>query len=233
MTFILGLTGSIAMGKSTAGHHFRAFGVPVFDADAAVHQLFAPGGAAVAEVLKAFPASAGETGGVDRKRLGQEVFDNPAALKRLEGIVHPLVRRTQRHFLVRQAADRRPLVVMDIPLLYESGSDQLMDAVAVVSAPAFLQAQRVLRRPGMTRERLAAILARQMPDRLKRKRADFLIPSGLGKHSSMAAVETIIREVKARPARAWPERWLRRKVRGRVDQRPAMQHGPLKERHHA
>lgn len=209
MTFVLGLTGSIAMGKSTASNHFRAFGVPVFDADAAVHQLFVRGGAAVAPVIEAFPECEGESGAVDRKRLGQKVFNDPEALKRLERIVHPLVREVQRHFLTHQAADRRPLVVMDIPLLYETNGDKLMDAVAVVSAPAFLQAQRVLRRPGMTKERLAAILARQMPDRMKRKRADFVIPTGLGKRMSMAAVEEIIRDIKKRSGTAWPNLWHR------------------------
>ena len=209
MTYILGLTGSIAMGKSTASRHFRAFGVPVFDADAAVHGLFVRGGAAVRPVLQAFPGCEDDRGGVDRKRLGQEVFDDPPALKRLERIVHPLVRQVQRRFIVQQVADRCSLVVMDIPLLYETGGDRLMDAVAVVSAPAFLQAQRVLRRPDMTRERLAAILARQMPDRMKRKRADFVIPTGLGKRTSLAAVESIIREVNGRSGRAWPNRWRR------------------------
>ncbi|MEZ5932807.1 MAG: dephospho-CoA kinase [Alphaproteobacteria bacterium] len=207
MPFILGLTGSIAMGKSTASRIFQAFGVPVFDADAAVHALFAPGGAAVDPVLAAFPGC-GTTHGVDRKALGEAVFDDPDALKRLERIVHPLVRATQRRFLVQQAAARRPLAVMDIPLLYETGGDRLMDAVAVVSAPAFLQAQRVLRRPGMSRQRLDAILARQLPDRLKRKRADFVIPTGLGKRRSIDAVASIIDETRRRPANAWPDRWL-------------------------
>jgi dephospho-CoA kinase len=213
MTVILGLTGSIAMGKSTASGLFRVFGVPVFDADAAVHGLFAPGGAAVAPVLAAFPATADGEGGIDRLRLGKEVFDNHEALERLERIVHPLVRRLQRHRLVRHVADRTPLVVMDIPLLYETGGDRLMDAVAVVSAPAFLQAQRVLRRPGMTRERLDAILRRQMPDRLKRRRADFVIPTGLGRRTSLAAIAAIVDELKTRPAKAWPERWRRSAAR--------------------
>jgi dephospho-CoA kinase len=207
MTFILGLTGSIAMGKSTASSLFRAFGAPVFDADAAVHGLFTPGGAAAGPVLAAFPGCGDGAGGVDRKRLAQAVFDDAAALKRLERIVHPLVRQTQRRFLAQQAADRRPLVIMDIPLLYETGGDRLMDAVAVVSAPAFLQAQRVLRRPGMTRERLDAILRRQMPDREKRKRADFIIPTGLGKQMSMKTIGIIVDQVRRRRGTAWPARW--------------------------
>ncbi|MDH3660822.1 MAG: dephospho-CoA kinase [Alphaproteobacteria bacterium] len=207
MTFILGLTGSIAMGKSTASGIFLAFGVPVFDADAAVHALFASGGAAVRPVLAAFPGCGDPTRGIDRNALGKAVFDDQDALRRLERIVHPLVRQTQRRFLVKQAAARRPLAVMDIPLLYETGGDALMDAVAVVSAPAFLQAQRVLRRPGMSRQRLDAILARQLPDCLKRKRADFVIRTGLGKRRSIEAIAGVIDEVKHRPASAWPHQW--------------------------
>ena len=207
MTFILGLTGSIAMGKSTASRIFKSFGTPVFDADDAVHTLFAPGGAAVIPVLEAFPACGDLRRGVDRKALGQAVFGDPEALGRLERIVHPLVRATQRRFLVEQAAARQKLAVMDIPLLYETGGERLMDAVAVVSAPAFLQAQRVLRRSGMSRQRLDAILARQLPDRLKRKRADFVIPTGLGKRLSIEAIAAIIDEVERRPANAWSAGW--------------------------
>lgn len=209
MPFILGLTGSIAMGKSTASRTFSAFGVPVFDADAAVHSLFAPGGAAVRPVLAAFPGSGDPTYGIDRKALGQAVFGNADALRRLERIVHPLVRAEQRRFLSQQAAARRPLAVMDIPLLYETGGDSLMDAVAVVSAPGFLQAQRVLRRPGMSRERLDAILERQLPDRMKRRRADFVIPTGLGKRLSIEAIASIIDDIKRRPANAWPSHWMK------------------------
>ncbi len=207
MTFILGLTGSIAMGKSTASRIFESFGIPVFDADGAVHALFAPGGGAVLPVLEAFPECGNLSSGIDRKALGQAVFDNALALRRLERIVHPLVRATQRRFLVEQATARRALAVMDIPLLYETGGDRLMDAVAVVSAPAFLQAQRVLRRPGMSRRRLDAILARQLPDRQKRKRADFVIPTGLGRRPSIEAIAAIVDEVGRRPANAWSARW--------------------------
>ncbi|MGI9484765.1 MAG: dephospho-CoA kinase [Geminicoccaceae bacterium] len=207
MTFILGMNGSIAMGRSTASRIFKSLGTPIFDADAAVHTLFAPDGAAVLPVLEAFPECGDVSRGIDRKALGQAVFDNPEALGRLERIVHPLVRATQRRFLVEQAAARQKLAVMDIPLLYETGGEKLMDAVAVVSAPAFLQAQRVLRRPGMSRQRLDAILARQLPDRLKRKQADFVIPTGLGRRSSIEAIAAIIDEVKRRPANAWPARW--------------------------
>ena len=218
MPFVLGLTGSIAMGKSTASSMFRAFGIPVFDADAAVHDLFVPGGSAVRPVLEAFRDCGSQEHGIDRKALGRAVFDNPEALRRLETIVHPLVRTTQRQFLVMQAAARRPLAVMDIPLLYETGGDKLMDAVAVVSAPAFLQAQRVLRRPGMSRQRLDAILARQMPDRLKRRRADFVIPTGLGRRLSVQAIFSIIDQVSRRHARAWPDRWAARRQTDHEDQ---------------
>jgi len=209
MSFILGLTGSIAMGKSTASSFFRVFGLPVFDADAAVHRLFFPGGEAVGPVLQAFPGTANDAGGIDRKILGQLVFDDPLALRRLERIVHPLVRHVQQRFLAANAKDHVPAVVMDIPLLYETGGERLMDAVAVVSAPAFLQAQRVLRRPGMTRERLAAILARQMPDREKRRRADFVIPTGLGKRVSLEVIGSIVDDINGRQPSVWPDRWRR------------------------
>ncbi len=213
MTFVLGLTGSIAMGKSTASRIFKSFDVPVFDADGAVHALFAPGGEAVLPVLDAFPGVGQPASGIDRTALGRAVFGNPEALARLERIVHPLVRGAQRRFLATEARRRRPLAVMDIPLLYETGGDALMDAVAVVSAPAFLQAQRVLRRPGMSRQRLDAILARQLPDRSKRKRADFVIPTGLGRRRSIEAVAVIIDEVVKRPATAWPACWQGRRPR--------------------
>ncbi len=204
---LLGLTGSIAMGKSVAARSFRCLGVPVFDADATVHRLFQPGGAAVAPVLAAFPGSGDASGGIDRRALGRLVFGNEPALRRLEAIVHPLVREAQRRFLAAGAAQRTPLVVLDIPLLFETGGAKLVDAVAVVSAPAFLQAQRVLRRPGMTPARFAAILARQVPDEAKRKRADFVIKSGLSKRHATAAVAGIIDQLRQRPGRAWPARW--------------------------
>jgi dephospho-CoA kinase len=208
MPFILGLTGSIAMGKSTVGHIFRALGVPVFDADAAVHRLLGPRGAAVRSVLVAFPDCGSEEYGINRKVLGQVVFGNEVALKRLEGIIHPWVRTMQRRFLVQQSAARRWLAVMDIPLLYETRGDKLMDAVAVVSAPAFLQAQRVLRRPGMSIQRLTEILERQMPDQEKRRRADFVIPTGLGRRRSIDAIVSVIDEIRHRQAIAWPDRWV-------------------------
>jgi dephospho-CoA kinase len=205
--FLLGLTGSIAMGKSTASRTFRAFGVPVFDADAEVHRLFAPGGAALAPVAAAFPGCLDPEGGIDRATLGQQVFADTAALSRLEAIVHPLVRSAERRFLERCAAARRPLAVLDIPLLYETSGERLVDAIAVVSAPAYLQAQRVLRRKGMSADRLAAIRRRQTPDVEKRRRADFVIPTSLDRRRSVTAIARIIDRVRARRGTRWPHAW--------------------------
>jgi dephospho-CoA kinase len=205
--FVLGLTGSIGMGKSTASQTFRSFGVPVFEADLAVHALFAPGGAAVAPVGAAFPGCADPAGGIDRGALGRRVFGDAAALALLEAIVHPLVRRAERAFLERCAAARQPVAVLDIPLLYETDGERLVDAVAVVSAPGYLQAQRVLRRKGMSPERLAAIRGRQTPDVEKRRRADFVIPTGLDRRRSARAIARIIDRVRGRRGTRWPHAW--------------------------
>jgi dephospho-CoA kinase len=205
--FVLGLTGSIAMGKSTASRTFRCFGVPVFDADAEVHRLVAPGGSAVAPVGTAFAGCADAAGGIDRAALARQVFRDPAALDRLEAIVHPLVRAAERRFLERCAAARCPLAVLDIPLLYETGGERLVDAIAVVSAPAFLQGQRLLRRKGMSAERLAAIRRRQLPDAEKRRRADFVIPTGLDRRQSVRAIAGIIDRVRGRAGASWPNAW--------------------------
>jgi dephospho-CoA kinase len=205
--FVLGLTGSIGMGKSTASQTFRSFGVPVFEADAAVHGLFAPGGAAVGLVGAAFPGCADPAGGIDRVALGRQVFGDATALALLEAIVHPLVRAAERRFLERCAALRRPLAVLDIPLLYETGGERLVDAVAVVSAPVFLQAQRVLRRKGMSAHRLAAIRRRQTPDIEKRRRADFVIPTGLERRRAVGAIAQIIECVRGRRGTRWPHAW--------------------------
>jgi dephospho-CoA kinase len=204
--YLLGLTGSIAMGKSTAAATFRALGVPVFDADAAVHRLLAPKGAAVAEVSAAFPACMRD-GAIDRRALGRVAFADPAALAKLEAILHPRVRAAERRFLARCAAARRPLVVLDIPLLFETAGERLVDAVAVASAPPFVQAQRVLGRAGMTPERLAAIRARQMPDAEKRRKADFVIPTGLERRHAVASIVALVDRLRGRPGRAWPGRW--------------------------
>jgi dephospho-CoA kinase len=205
--FILGLTGSIAMGKSTASRAFRSLGVPVFDADAAVHRLLAPAGGAVAAIREAFPDCLSRDGGVDRKALGGRVFEDPAALARLEAILHPMVQIAQRRFLARCAGARRPLVVLDVPLLYETGGERRVDAVAVVSAPPLVQAQRLRRRRGMSTARLAAIRARQLSDAEKRRRADFVIPTGLERRRSLVAVAQIVDRVRHRPGAAWPRAW--------------------------
>lgn len=200
---ILGLTGSIGMGKSTAAAAFRRLGLPVHDADAAVHRLLAKGGGAVAAVGRLFPKALRD-GAIDRDRLAGLVFGRPDDLARLEAILHPLVRRSAREFLRTQARHRQPVVVLDIPLLFETGGESLCDAVVVVSAPARVQRSRVLRRPGMTPERLEAILAKQMPDREKRRRADFVVDTGLGKRHALNRLAAIATLAKTMPARRWP-----------------------------
>ena len=197
---ILGLTGSIGMGKSTAARLLRRMGLPVHDADATVHRLLGRGGAAVAAVGAAFPGSVAD-GAVDRRELGRQVFGDPAALRRLEAILHPLVRRAETAFLRRQARRRARLVVLDIPLLLETGGERRCDAVAVVTAPAFLQAQRVLRRPGMTPRRLAQVRAQQMPDAEKRRRADFVIPTGTGMSPALRLLARAVTVLLAQPGR--------------------------------
>ena len=166
---LLGLTGSIAMGKSRAAAAFQALGVPVFDSDAAVHALMQPHGLAAAEIAAAFPGCGSAEDGIDRKALGAQVLGDPAALARLERILHPAVRVAQGRYLRRAARGRVPLVALDIPLLFETGGETRLDRVAVVSAPATLQRQRALTRPGMTPARFAAILDKQLPDAAKRR----------------------------------------------------------------
>ena len=200
---IIGLTGSIGMGKTTASRDFRRLGVPVHDADAAVHELMDRGGAAVAAVAAAFPGVEAE-GAIDRARLGAAVFGAPAELKRLEAILHPMVGRHKREFLKRASRQRSSLVVLDVPLLFETGGDAACDAVVTVSAPDFVQATRVLARPGMTRERLDQILAKQTPDAEKRRRSDFVVPTGLGRLESLRTIRKILTEVSTWPARHWP-----------------------------
>jgi dephospho-CoA kinase len=190
---VLGLTGSIGMGKSTAAAMLRLLRVPLFDADAAVHRLLAPGGGAVKKVAAAFPGVATPQRGIDRRRLGARVFDNPAALRRLEHILHPRVRAQERRFLAAARARGARVAVLDIPLLFETGGEVRCDYVMVVSAPAFLQRQRVLARHGMTDSRFAAILREQMPDREKRRRADFVVPTGAGRAPTLRCLRAIIR----------------------------------------
>jgi dephospho-CoA kinase len=176
---ILGLTGSIGMGKSTTAQMFIAQGVPVYDSDAAVHALYAQGGAAVAPVEAAFPGVVVD-GAIDRARLSQRVLGNPEALKALEAIVHPLVGADRAGFFADAVGKGADIVVLDVPLLYETGGDRKVDKVVVVSAPADLQRQRVLARPGMDAAKFEAILARQTPDAEKRARADFVVDTGQG-----------------------------------------------------
>ncbi len=203
--FILGLTGSIGMGKTTAAKAFRFFGVPTYDADAAVHQLTGSGGRAVASVEAAFPGVV-KNGAVDRMALGKKVFDDSDAIKKLEAILHPLVRKAQFHFLKQAAKRKEKLVVLDIPLLFETGGFEFCDAVAVVSAPAFLQRIRVLPRHGMTPDKLVAILNKQIPDIEKRRRADFIILTGLGRGFSLRCIGEIVKVASQFSGKKWPLR---------------------------
>lgn len=193
--FRIGLTGSIGMGKSTVAAMFRRLGIPVFDADRAVRAVQGPGGAAVAAIEAAFPGTTGPTG-VARERLGAAVFGNPQALKRLEAIVHPAVGRQQAAFLKRHRSRRA--VVLDIPLLLEGAGWRQVDLVVVVSAPARVQRARVLARPGMSHEKLARVLAHQMPDARKRARADIVIETGRGRLWTWRDVRFVARLARAR-----------------------------------
>jgi dephospho-CoA kinase len=184
---IVGLTGSIGMGKSTTSAMFQAEGVPVYDADAAVHALYAKGGAAVAPVEAAFPGVVVD-GAIDRAKLSAQVVGNPEALKRLEAVVHPLVGESRKVFFQAAAAVNAPLVILDIPLLFETGGERNVAAVIVVSAPEAVQRERVMARPDMTTEKLDAILARQLPDAEKRARADIVIDTSKGLDSAREQV---------------------------------------------
>jgi dephospho-CoA kinase len=196
--FILGLTGSLGMGKSTTAGFFAAAGVPVHDADAVVHRLYE--GEAVAAIEAAFPGTTAG-GKVDRVKLATQVLDDPAALRRLETIVHPLVRAAETRFLADAQARGAPIVVLDIPLLFETASQQRVDATVVVSAPGEVQRQRVLARPGMTADKLDVLLARQMPDSEKRRQADFVVDTSSGLDAAQAQVKEILRAVANMPKR--------------------------------
>lgn len=193
--FILGLTGSIGMGKSTVAQMFREAGVPVFDADAEVHKLQGPGGPLLPAIEAAFPGTTG-LGGVDRPALGNRVFGDPDALARLEAIVHPAVGRMRDLFLLEHAA--MPLVVFDVPLLFEKGGWDRVDAIVVVSAPAEVQRARVLARPGMTPEKFAHVLGLQVADAEKRARADYLIDTGTTLEQTRHAVRDVIESLRNR-----------------------------------
>jgi dephospho-CoA kinase len=199
MMFVLGLTGSIGMGKSATAQLFARAGVPVYEADRVVHRLYE--GEAAAPIEAAF-AGASVDGRVDRERLSRAVLDDPAAFARLEGIVHPLVRAAQQRFLAAARTSGASVVALDIPLLFETGGERRVDAVVVASAPADVQRARVLVRPGMTEAKLAAILARQTPDEEKRRRAHFVVDTARGFDSAAAQVRGILRAVAAIPGRS-------------------------------
>jgi dephospho-CoA kinase len=196
--FILGLTGSLGMGKSTTAGFFAEAGVPVHDADAVVHRLYE--GEAAAAIEAAFPGTTAD-GKVDRNRLAARVVDDPAALRRLEAIVHPLVRDAKERFLNAARARGAKVVVLDVPLLLETAGDQKVDAVVVVSAPADIQRERLLARPGMTPGKLDALLARQMADGEKRQQADFVVDTSRGFDAARAQVREILRAVATMPQR--------------------------------
>jgi dephospho-CoA kinase len=185
----IGLTGSIGMGKSAMSKMFRRLGVPVFDADAEVHKLQGPGGALVARIEARFPGTTGPKG-VDRQKLGAAVLGKPEELRALERIVHPAVYHVRQHFLLQNRS--RPMVVLDIPLLFEKGGAKQVDVTVVVSAPAFLQTRRVLRRPGMTAAKLKHIRNLQVPDHVKRQRADFVIDTGQSMTETRGEVRRLI-----------------------------------------
>lgn len=188
---VIGLTGSIGMGKSTVAAMFAEEGAPAFDSDAAVHALYAPGGAAVAPVEAAFPGVT-KDGGIDRGELSKRVVGDVDAIKRLEAIVHPLVRQAQVRFLGDAIAAGDACVVLDIPLLFEGGGEKNVDVVVVVSAPAEVQRARVLARPGMTAEKFERLLALQTPDAEKRARADFVIDTGGDLDATRAQVRAVL-----------------------------------------
>jgi dephospho-CoA kinase len=187
---VLGLTGSIGMGKSTTARMFADLGVPVNDADAVVHALYE--GEAVAPIEAAFPGST-KAGVVDRKELSRQLNEDPALFKTLEAIVHPLVRAREQEFLARHRDAGAPFVVLDIPLLFETGGEARVDAVVVVTCDPDIQKERVMKRPGMTEEKFALLLSRQVPDVQKRAKADYMIDTGKGLDSARQDVEAIAR----------------------------------------
>ena len=196
-TFVIGLTGSIGMGKSETAKMFASQGCLSFDADAVVHALYASGGAAVPLVAKVFPAGI-NNGQIDREKLSSLLKGEPAAFAKLENIVHPLLRRELENFLAEANRNGVPFAVINIPLLFETGMDRYADAVVVVSAPQSVQRERVLARPGMTEEKFRQILARQSSDAEKRKCADFVIDTGKGFEHAFAEIEAILNTLRGR-----------------------------------
>lgn len=194
-TRVIGLTGSIGMGKSTAASMLERLHVPVFYADNYAHGLLQPGGGAVAAVRDAFPEVV-ENGVISRPALGRAVFGDAAALERLEEILHPLVRRGEHKFIARQNLRRIPIAALEIPLLFETRAELLCDVVVVLTAPPFVQEARVMARPGMTKARLEAVRARQMPEQVKCARADFVVSTGLGLRRTFLGLKAIVRELR-------------------------------------
>jgi dephospho-CoA kinase len=199
---MIGLTGSIGMGKSQTAKLFAELGIPVYDADAAVHALYAKGGEAAAALAPHFE-SAVQDGAVDRAELGRLVLNDPAAMRRLESIVHPMTARAQLTFLKEAAAQGAAMAVLDIPLLFETGATDRVDVIAVVSAPPDVQRARVLQRPGMTPEKFAAIVNKQTPDGEKRARAHFVIETGLGVEHARAQVRAIANALRGVSGQKW------------------------------
>jgi dephospho-CoA kinase len=202
---LIGLTGSIGMGKSETAKMFARLGVPIYDADAAVHRLYQKGGAAVEPVEQAFPGVTRE-GAIDRARLSQRVVGSPDEIKKLEAIVHPLVGAAQIEFLLASEAEGAPMVLLDIPLLFETEGQTRVDVTVVVSAPEEVQAARVLARPDMTPEKFSAILAKQTPDAEKRARADFVVDTSKGFDFAFDRVREIVDTLKDRPGEIWQAR---------------------------
>ncbi len=201
---IIGLTGSIGMGKTVAAQRFRERGIPVFDADRAVHELYE--GPAVAAVEAAFPGSTAD-GKVDRAKLSAALLAQPQKFAVLEAIVHPLVRHAERAFVRAQSAKGARLVVLEVPLLLETGGDKIVDVIIVVSAPADVQSARVLARPGMTTAKLERLLRRQLPDEKKRAKADFVVDTSGAVAACNAQVDAIIAHIEQRPGHAFEKHW--------------------------
>ena len=194
---IIGLTGSIGMGKSATARLFREAGIPVFDSDACVHALYDAGGPAVGPVEAAFPGSLAEDGSIDRARLSRQLNDDPDGFARLEAIVHPLVGEARQHFLDVAKKDGADIVILDVPLLFETGGHEHVDAVIAVHAPHDVRRERVLQRPGMTEDKLAAIIARQTPDSVKLEKADYIVETSGGFDDARQQVSKIIAALRA------------------------------------
>lgn len=204
---IIGLTGSIGMGKSTAASRIRTLGIPVCDADSIVHKLYKVGGAAVAPIAAAFPGTISEDGGIDRQKLATALLADASAYAKLEAIVHPLVLGTERDFLHQKVAKGVEKVVLEIPLLFETGGNERVDVTIVVSAPTDVQRSRVLERAGMTPEKLDQILSRQMSDEEKRSRADFIVDTSRSIPETEAQIDRIMSQLSGRKGTAFARHW--------------------------